>query len=175
MTASGGTARDHREIIACSSNPYGPFENKPEPILTHRGLKEHPVQCLGHADLVEDTSGKWWAVFLGMRPVDGKYSPLGRETFLAPVTWTEEGWPLIDNNEGTVVSAEDSSPDDVTQRMELSGGFGPEWAFLRCYEQERYSWTERDGKLAVRGMPTRWMMRRRQCWPVSARSITGWR
>ncbi|MEK3698337.1 glycoside hydrolase family 43 protein [Paenibacillus sp. FSL R10-2199] len=151
MTASGGTARDHREIIARSSNPYGPFEDKPEPILTHRGLKEHPVQCLGHADLVEDTSGKWWAVFLGMRPVEGKYSPLGRETFLAPVTWTEEGWPVIDNNEGTVVSAENSSPDDIAQRMELSGGFGPEWAFLRCYEEERYSWTERDGKLAVRG------------------------
>lgn len=150
MTASGGTDRDHREIIARSSTPYGPFEDKPEPVLTHRGLKEHPVQCLGHADLVEDASGNWWAVFLGMRPVDGKYSPLGRETFLAPVTWTEDGWPVIDNNEGTV-SSDDPILEETVQRIELSGGFGPEWAFLRSYEEERYSWTEQEGRLAVRG------------------------
>ncbi|NQX45186.1 glycoside hydrolase family 43 protein [Paenibacillus tritici] len=151
MTASGGTSVDHREIIARSSTPYGPFEDKPEPILTHRGLKDHPVQCLGHADLVEDTKGNWWAVFLGMRPVEGKYSPLGRETFLAPVTWTEDGWPMIDNNEGTVVSAAECSAEVSIQRMELSGGFGPEWAFLRSYEEERYSWTERQGSLTLRG------------------------
>ncbi|AET61124.1 xylosidase/arabinosidase [Paenibacillus terrae HPL-003] len=35
MTASGGTSNDHRKIIARSSSPYGPFEGKPEPILTH--------------------------------------------------------------------------------------------------------------------------------------------
>ncbi|MNO12483.1 Beta-xylosidase [compost metagenome] len=151
MTASGGTSIDHREIIARSSNPYGPFEDKPEPILTHRGLKEHPVQCLGHADLIEDTNGQWWAVFLGMRPVNGKYSPLGRETFLAPVNWTEAGWPMIDNNQGTVVSVEHRTKDDPVQRVELKSGFGPEWAFLRAYEEERYSWTERLGLLAIRG------------------------
>ncbi|WP_379155691.1 glycoside hydrolase family 43 protein [Paenibacillus sp. sgz5001063] len=151
MTASGGTSVDHREIIARSSSPFGPFEDKPEPILTHRGLKEHPVQCLGHADLVEDTEGNWWAVFLGMRPVQGKYSPLGRETFLAPVSWTEEGWPMIDNNEGTVVSADSLPEDEPVQRMELKNGFGPEWAFLRAYEEECYSWTERPGTLSIRG------------------------
>ena len=152
MTASGGTGMDHREIIARSSNPYGPFEDKPEPVLTHRGLKDHPVQCLGHADLVEDASGKWWAVFLGTRPVDGKYSPLGRETFLAPVTWTEDGWPVIDNNEGTIISGDgDVIPDDSVQRIELKNGFGPEWAFLRSYEEDRYSWTGQEGKLAIRG------------------------
>ncbi|MEK4514854.1 glycoside hydrolase family 43 protein [Paenibacillus sp. FSL H8-0122] len=151
MTASGGTAGDHREIIARSSSPYGPFEDKPEPILTHRGLKDHPVQCLGHADLVEDTSGHWWAVFLGMRPVEGRYSPLGRETFLAPVTWTEDGWPMIDNNEGTVIAEGESSLDSLVLRFTPESGFGPEWAFLRAYEAERYSWTEREDSLTVRG------------------------
>ncbi|WNS44083.1 glycoside hydrolase family 43 protein [Paenibacillus sp. MMS20-IR301] len=153
MTASGGTGSRHREIIARSSTPYGPFEDKPEPILTHNGLQEHPVQCLGHADLVEDVSGNWWAVFLGTRPIDGKYAPLGRETFLAPVTWTEDGWPVIDNNEGTVVSAPDANAACAESRQGagLQGGFGPEWAFLRSYEEERYSWTERAGWLAVRG------------------------
>ncbi|MNB68572.1 Beta-xylosidase [compost metagenome] len=155
MAASGGTSFEHREIIARGSHPYGPFENKPEPILTHRGLKNHPVQCLGHADLVEDAGGGWWAVFLGMRPIEGRYSPLGRETFLAPVEWTEEGWPMIDNNEGTVVSGgadnNGESEGDISEPIRLMNGFGPEWAFLRDYEESRFTWTEQPGQLWLRG------------------------
>lgn len=102
LSACGGTAKDHREIIGRGTTPYGPFERLPHPILTHNGLPGHPVQNLGHAELVEDIHGDWWAFFLGTRPVDGQYSILGRETFLAPVVWTVDGWPLIDNNAGTV-------------------------------------------------------------------------
>ncbi|AIQ54810.1 glycoside hydrolase family 43 protein [Paenibacillus sp. FSL R7-0331] len=101
MAASGGTAKEHREIIGRSSSPYGPFEEWAEPILTHREL-EHPIQYLGHADLIEGPDGGWWAVFLGVRLGDDGYGVLGRETYLAPVSWSEDGWPLIDNNEGTV-------------------------------------------------------------------------
>ncbi|WP_342746144.1 glycoside hydrolase family 43 protein [Paenibacillus donghaensis] len=82
MTASGGTAKEHREIIGRSSSPYGPFERLPHPILTHKDT-ESPIQYLGHADLIEDNNGDWWAVFLGVRLVDSKYTVLGRETFLA--------------------------------------------------------------------------------------------
>ena len=60
MSASGGTAKEHREIIGRSSSPYGPFERFPEPILTHNRI-EHPIQYLGHADLIEDGNGDWWA------------------------------------------------------------------------------------------------------------------
>ncbi|WP_151737109.1 glycoside hydrolase family 43 protein ['Paenibacillus yunnanensis' Narsing Rao et al. 2020] len=102
MTASGGTAKEHREIIGRSVSPYGPFERLPYPVLTHNRLDDHPIQYLGHADLVIGPDGGWWAVFLGVRLGGEGFSVLGRETFLAPVTWTEEGWPQIDNNEGTV-------------------------------------------------------------------------
>lgn len=34
--------------------------------------------------------------------VPPSYSVLGRETFLAPVRWTTDGWPTADNNAGTV-------------------------------------------------------------------------
>lgn len=101
MAASGGTAKEHREIIGRSSSPYGPFEELAEPILTHRGI-EHPIQYLGHADLIEGPDGGWWAVFLGVRLGEEGYGVLGRETYLAPVNWSEDGWPMIDNNEGTV-------------------------------------------------------------------------
>ncbi|WP_258881348.1 glycoside hydrolase family 43 protein [Paenibacillus sp. sptzw28] len=91
IAASGGTGRYHREIAARSDKPYGPFVMLPHPILTHNRLDDHPIQNTGHADLFEDGNGFWWAVFLGVRPVEGHHGVLGRETFLAPVHWTEAG------------------------------------------------------------------------------------
>ncbi|MUT67492.1 glycoside hydrolase family 43 protein [Paenibacillus sp. NEAU-GSW1] len=101
MTASGGTGPQHREIIGRSESPYGPFEMLPHPILTHNRLSDHPIQYTGHVELIDDSAGNWWALFLGVRPRNANGSVLGRETFLAPVQWVD-GWPMIDNNEGHV-------------------------------------------------------------------------
>lgn len=132
MSACGGTSYDHRVIIGRSSEPYGPFEPCPYPILTHNELPNDPFQCLGHADLVEDSNGNWWAVFLGTRPLRGevRYSVLGRETFLAPVTWNEDGWPMIDNNEGIVREKMPANllpgADTEKPRVEVAGEAGVE-------------------------------------------------
>jgi len=101
MTASGGTGPMHREIIGRSNNPYGPFELLEHPILTHNALKDHPLQYTGHAELIDDVDGNWWVLFLGVRLRNERGSVLGRETYLAPVTWVD-GWPMVDNNEGHV-------------------------------------------------------------------------
>ena len=101
MTASGGTGPEHREIIGRSSNPYGPFELLDHPILTHKDLASNPIQYTGHVELVDDQFGNWWAMFLAIRPHNSEGSVLGRETFLAPVSWID-GWPMIDHNEGVV-------------------------------------------------------------------------
>lgn len=164
MTASGGTAKDHREIIGRSASPYGPFELYPHPILTHRGI-EHPIQYLGHADLVVDSNGDWWAAFLGVRLVDSGYSVLGRETFLAPVTWNDEGWPMIDNNEGTVNLEMNVPrlPGDQVETMSARAAVfegkddfeGPElpygWTFLRNPAKDSWSLKERGGWLTLHG------------------------
>lgn len=170
MSASGGTAKEHREIIGRGSGPYGPFELYPEPILTHRCL-DHPIQYLGHADLIEDPNGDWWAVFLGVRLVGSGYSVLGRETFLAPVIWNEDGWPMIDNNEG-LVQLEMSVPRvpgaglgsgsgsgqkavgkvSPTEKDDFEGNLlSPSWTFLRNPAEDSWSLSERPGWLALRG------------------------
>lgn len=41
------------------------------------------------------TACRWWCVCLGVRKVDSR-SPLGRETFLTPVQWSEGGFPTIE-------------------------------------------------------------------------------
>jgi len=105
LSACGGTGRNHHELAGRANSPYGPFERCPRPILSHVELPDHPIQCTGHADLVDDSEGRWWAVFLGTRPIDDGYSVLGRESFLAPVRWTDDRWPMIDSNRGVVVAA----------------------------------------------------------------------
>lgn len=97
MIAEGGTERGHGVSIARGPAPDGPFEPCPgNPILTHRGT-DHPIQNTGHADLVQAVDGSWWMVLLGVRPTGGTpgWHVLGRETFLAPVTWSEDGWPIV--------------------------------------------------------------------------------
>ncbi|UUZ93492.1 glycoside hydrolase family 43 protein [Paenibacillus sp. P25] len=96
MIAEGGTEFGHMATIARSKEPYGPFEPYPyNPILSHRSLRS-AIHATGHADLVQTRDGGWWAVCLGIRPPSYPMRHhLGRETFLAPVTWTDDGWPII--------------------------------------------------------------------------------
>ena len=68
MLAEGGTERGHSVTIARGPSPRGPFESCPRnPVFTHRS-SDHPVQNVGHADLVETPDGDWAAVYLGARP-----------------------------------------------------------------------------------------------------------
>ncbi|GFZ46640.1 hypothetical protein JCM24511_03860 [Saitozyma sp. JCM 24511] len=96
FTAEGGTVGEHQEWVHRSRSPLGPYEPPPSginPILWDdrwEGLRQ-----AGHADLVTDESGQWWAVFLAIRPQANDVAHLGRETFLAPISWTSDGWPII--------------------------------------------------------------------------------
>jgi len=97
--AEGGTDLGHSQVILRSRQPQGPFVPwEGNPILTQRGLDSTApaaVTCTGHAELVVGPDGNWWSVFLGCRPFAGKFWTTGRETFLLPVTWTDDGWPRI--------------------------------------------------------------------------------
>jgi alpha-N-arabinofuranosidase len=97
--AEGGTSVNHTQVIFRSravDGPYVPWEENP--IITQRNLDGNVpfgVTSTGHADLVIGPDKNWWAVFLAVRPYDGRHSPMGRETFLLPVDWPKDGWPRI--------------------------------------------------------------------------------
>ncbi|MGF7047282.1 beta-xylosidase [Paenibacillus sp. DS2015] len=98
MIAEGGTEYGHMETIARSKHPFGPYESYANnPILSNRSM-ESSIHATGHADLIETQDGSW-AVCLGIRPVSYPMAHhLGREVYLAPVSWTSDGWPVIGNN-----------------------------------------------------------------------------
>ena len=94
MIAEGGTERGHGVSIARGPSPEGPFEGHPaNPVLSARSTSR-PIQNTGHADLVDTPDGGTALVLLGVRPLGATqaFSPLGRETFITPVSWVD-GWP----------------------------------------------------------------------------------
>lgn len=92
LISEGGTSYDHALSVAISKQITGPYQNNPRnPVLSHRQLSyDHPITGVGHADLVELGDGRWYAVALGWRLINGIHGILGRETFLVPVVWETE-------------------------------------------------------------------------------------
>jgi hypothetical protein len=96
LLAEGGTERGHCVTVARASSPQGPFEPcQNNPVFTHRS-SSHPVQSVGHADLVEGPDGRWAVVYLGSRPRGSTpgFHVLGRETFIAGIEWVDD-WPVF--------------------------------------------------------------------------------
>ena len=106
MSAEGGTGNWHSEVIFRGDSPMGKFFPwKNNPILTQRHLnsdRPNSVTCAGHADLIQTKEGDWWAVFLACRPINNQFENLGRETFMMPVKWSEDGFPYMTQGDDLV-------------------------------------------------------------------------
>lgn len=164
MTAEGGTSTWHSEVIYRGKTPFGPYvAYEGNPILTQRNLnpkRQDPVTCAGHADLVQTPEGDWWGVFLAVRPVSDNKENLGRETFMLPVKWTDDGWPYF-LNEGEAVPLVVNKPgvergEEVTfgnySRTEdfNSDKLGMDWMTLRGSATSYYSLTDNPGYLTLK-------------------------
>jgi len=158
MISEGGTEYGHMVTIARSESPGGPFEACPRnPILTHRDTQlDQPIQGTGHPDLVEDGEGNWWMFFLAFRPQGGYFHHLGRETFLAPVRWDGDGWPVVNGGrtvdlDMTVEGLPERSVPETRVRDGFDSDLGVLWNHVRNPVEGDYSTTERPGWLTLRG------------------------
>ncbi|CAN7457785.1 glycoside hydrolase family 43 protein [Rhizobacter sp. LjRoot28] len=110
LTAEGGTFYEHAVTIARSRRIEGPYELSPHhPLLTAWESDPAGLQRAGHGSLVDAGNGEWYLAHLCGRPVEWRqappaappsryenlHCPLGRETALQRVTWTEDGWPRL--------------------------------------------------------------------------------
>lgn len=96
LVSEGGTGINHAVTISRSKNIRGPYQQCPyNPILTHRHLQSYSnIRNVGHADIVETQTGEWWMVCLVTR-YHQNISIAGRETFLVPVEWNQENFPIV--------------------------------------------------------------------------------
>jgi alpha-N-arabinofuranosidase len=115
-------------------------------VLTNRNLGGYEIQAIGHGDLIQDNDGNWWIIHLGFRQV-GQWIPyhhLGREVFLAPVTFHEDGWFTAGHNGTTRKEIEtDRITEHVIQQEKKLYTFGNtkwelEWVQLRHPRNENY-------------------------------------
>jgi alpha-N-arabinofuranosidase len=158
MSAEGGTGYEHREVIQRSKSPYGPFEASPfNPVASNMKAPQHPFQAIGHADLFQLPDQSWWLVCLGFRPRNGNYHHLGRETFLAPVTWNADGWPKVGTD--GIVKEEYPAPNlpqHIWEKEPVRDEFnhsdlGLVWNFVRNPHDADWSLTEKPGSLRLKG------------------------
>ncbi|WP_290789993.1 glycoside hydrolase family 43 protein [Flavihumibacter sp. UBA7668] len=169
MCAEGGTGYNHSEVIFRSKSvlgPYAPWEQNP--ILTQRHLdrgRKNPVTTAGHADLVDTKNGEWYAVFLACRPYEGDHYNIGRETFLMPVNWTADGWPVITKGleevqdkyplpKGVAGVPENAFSGKIRYRAEFTEtGLDPRFIFLRTVTETWYNTSARKGWLTLQLRP----------------------
>jgi xylan 1,4-beta-xylosidase len=104
LTAEGGTGYGHAVTMARSRKLEGPYELDPiKHILTSRDDATLPLQRSGHGDWVETPAGEVYLVHLTGRPLslhsdsDQQRCPLGRETAIQKMHWTEDGWLRLAN------------------------------------------------------------------------------
>ena len=157
LISEGGTEMGHGLTVARSRDIWGPYESNPvNPILTQfRQVSQgHQIQGTGHGDFVQAPDGSWWVVFLGFRRYGGDFHHLGRETFIAPVTWSN-GWPVI--NDGQPIREEmkvksswtAATPAKKAWKEEFDSPLGFEWVYLQNPEMSRYKMDK--GRLTLTG------------------------
>ncbi|MBO5574278.1 MAG: family 43 glycosylhydrolase, partial [Clostridium sp.] len=102
--AEGGTGPGHRITVSRSRTLKGNYEPCPyNPIMRQEDPGAGLQRC-GHGKPVQTAEGDWYMVYLCGRKLVGPggeaYSILGRETALDPITWTADGWPIVNGLKG---------------------------------------------------------------------------
>lgn len=163
MLAEGGTGYNHGIRLARSRELRGPYELDPEPLLTSRDDATQPIQKAGHGQLVSTPDGDLFVVHLGARPLmgpDGLRCPLGRETFVQHVEWSDDGWLRLTgggHHPRVQVPSPPSAPPTTGGGIEGAEPadallVGPEWMSLRA--PVNHTWLDRQtrpGWVRIRG------------------------
>lgn len=144
MAAEGGTEYGHMITYARSNSVWGPFENFPSnPVLTNRNKAPFIIQGIGHGDLITDADGNYYILSLGFRQIHiwQTYHHLGREVFLTPIYFDENGWFYAGKDGTTDWSYE--IPGDFEQKKLCdytmnAPDWNLEWCYLRHPHMENY-------------------------------------
>ncbi len=155
MAAEGGTEYGHMITYARSESAWGKFENYPaNPVLTNRNKAPFIIQGIGHGDLVQDKNGNWHIISLGFRQMHMwmAYHQLGREVFLTPVKFNEDGW-FTAGNDGTTDECYELDGDFEQNEKKLytfeNTDWNTDWVFLRHPNEKQYNLS--DGRAILHG------------------------
>ncbi|MDD3337003.1 MAG: family 43 glycosylhydrolase [Eubacteriales bacterium] len=143
--AEGGTGIGHRETVARSKTLHGVYEPCPYNPIVRQWDENAPIQRCGHGKPFCTQHGDWYMVYLCGRAFHGKYTLMGRETALDPLTWTADGWPLLNGGRGPSalqLPPRGLSPVPVKETTD--------WVTPRPPKPSTFQW-QPDGELTVNG------------------------
>ena len=102
VSAEGGTAgpvTSHMCVVARSKSVLGPWENSPHNPMVHTYSGDEAWWSKGHGTLIDDADGNWYIVYHAYR---NGYHTLGRSTIIESVNWTDDGWPVLAQQDGAL-------------------------------------------------------------------------
>lgn len=155
MAAEGGTEYGHMITYARSDSPWGPFVNyQNNPVLTNRNKAPYIIQGIGHGDLIQYTNGDWFILSLGFRQIHiwQPYHHLGREVFLTPVQFGEDGWFTAGTNGVTEWEYEIKGDFEQIEKKNYTfenTKWNLDWVYLRHPVFKNYELSE--GKAVLHG------------------------
>ncbi len=135
MAAEGGTEYGHMITYARSESVWGPFEGYAKnPVLTNRNKAPNIIQGIGHGDLICDEMGNWHILCLGFRQIGiwQPYHHLGREVFLTPVQFHEDGW-FTAGNDGTTADSYENKYNTEQNEKKLFTFENTQWHIDWCH------------------------------------------
>lgn len=153
--AEGGTGQGHQVNVARAKELFGIYEACPyNPILTQKDAQA-TLQRAGHGKPVQTAAGDWYMFYLGSRQYENNYSVLGRESFLDSITWTPDGWPLVNHLHGPSAIAALPLPRYEVHDDRSFGDheLAKDWYFIRNPLPGSYSVQDGDLRLRCGNLP----------------------
>ena len=147
-SAQGGTsgpATSHMAVVARSKSPLGPWENSPYNPLVRTWKASEPWVSKGHGTIFSDNKDNWYVVYHGYEKGN---LPLGRNTIIEPIEWTEDGWcktTLKDLNYKIINNSKIESDDFSGSSLKL------QWTFSGLDNLKEYQID--NGVLKINGTP----------------------
>lgn len=144
MAAEGGTEYGHMITYSRSKSVWGPFEGyQKNPVLTNRNLGGYMIQGVGHGDLIQNSDENWFIIHLGFRQIDQwmPYHHLGREVFMTPVKFDDNGW-FTAGHDGTTAEEYKIKGDFVQSDKKLwcfeNTDVNIDWCYMRHPDLSKY-------------------------------------
>lgn len=155
ILAIGGTAgppTGHMVIAARSKSIHGPWEHHPRNPLVNTRSRAERWWSRGHATLVEGPAGDWWSVYHGY---EKDFWTLGRQTLLAPISWTKDGWLDFGGGDLSLPLPKPKGGAAGPHGLALSDDFrsdklGTQWAFYKPAPGEASRIRREDGVLHLK-------------------------
>ena len=175
MAAEGGTEYGHMITCARSRSLWGRYSRNPNnPVLSNRNKAPYIIQGIGHGDLIQDPNGDWFILSLGFRQIHlwMPFHNLGREVFLTPVRFGEDGWFTAGADGTTEETFEikgDFQQEEKRRYTFENTSWKIDWSYMRKPDFKKYelSWNKAtligtDINLEVADSPTFLALRQRE-------------